>query len=125
MPALVEKSVRLVLVCIVVLATFGAAFSRDHECLPSGGPDTSVSCMKPLTGCICTSQGLVTPGADPDCGGCWWLVSGSVDCNNGVSTPLSCALEVACGGATNCGTICPCTGFRFFPFAFTCSPCEL
>jgi len=118
-------SFRTLLAGLVLLATVDVASSRPQICTPSGGPDLSVGCIKALTGCICTSQGLVAPGADPNCGGCWWLVSGSVDCNTGVSIPLSCALEVACGGSTTCGMICPCTQVRFFPFAFDCSPCPM
>jgi len=90
----------------------------------SAGPDGTQGFVKPLTGCICTTQGNVTSGSFADCGGCFMSVSGSTDCTGGTSSPISNSCEAACRNTCSIGTFCPCTHADYYPFKLVCGMCD-
>jgi hypothetical protein len=105
----------------------GSAARVTEQCVAHADPDPNAACVKPLTGCVCAETGNGTTLSLPNCAGCKFTFSGTIDCTYAgqppTSTPFSCTTTLTCGSASTCGGRCPCTGLSYFPLVFTCDTC--
>lgn len=122
---------KLALLCLISFFVPGSAHSLPNavnsspnaqETCPAGvGAD---GCVKPLTGCICATNGAGTLVSLPNCGGCMFELHGTIDCTNPYSsTPLDCVLTISCDTRGACSVKCPCTGMYYSPIRIGCGSC--
>lgn len=111
---------------VLVLATLSA---RTQQICPIGPPTgTGQACVKPLSGCVCVANVMSTVGSFPDCGGCFYSASGSLDCTYahgpGTSSPISQSGEIPCGQRAGLSLGCPCVaGSVYTPAVYVCGEC--
>jgi hypothetical protein len=112
------------IVALVVLSETPIALDT---CPVSALGQPTQTCAKPLTGCLCVLTFMGGTGAYPDCGGCYYTVSGTLDCTYSThpptSTPVAWSGGLTCGSSTQLGAKCPCTGQNYFPFLIECGTC--
>lgn len=97
-----------------------------NVCTPATAtPDPSIACVKPITGCVCsTQQGAINAWQYGYCEGCHFVVSGVTDCGPFGSNTFTCDTILGCRSVSQCGGYCPCTGGSYFPFTLTCGSCD-
>ena len=118
------------LACLMIVGAWAptpGAFSAPQQSCPASITDDQDLCARPLTGCICVTNGSGTATSLLDCEGCLFSFSGSTDCtysiNPPTSTPFACNTQTLCGGSATCGGPCPCNGGGYRPILFSCGSC--
>jgi len=118
-------SAALLLLVALVCASASATPLQSTQCPATSELDDDAGCVKLLTGCVCIGSGGGTVASLPDCGGCIFSFSGTVNCTNPYySFSFGCTnVELECGSRSACGAECPCTLGTWLPVIFGCGKC--